>query len=432
MSRTRPLAAACCLLMLAGLTGAGPGATASIAEPRIVAENPVNYTPHLARGGGPRPLALAVAKHRDTMYVGGRFRAVQNAERTRTVRRDNIVAFAASTGRIDRRFDPSINGDVWAIEAVRDSVYVGGSFDRVNGVRRPAIVKLDADTGAVRRSFDAPVRGGRVSEIRLVDRRLLVGGSFGRNLLALRPSSGRNTGYLDVRIGGRLPMTTSRVEVFRFAVSPAGKRLVAVGNFTTVAEKFRKRAFMLNLRGGEARLSRWYYRPLRDRCGSNPRNPSKQPYLEDVDFSPSGRYFVFASTGFVPRRRSQIGTHLCDAAARFETRELSPNRPTWVNYTGGDTLHAVAVTGSAVYVQGHNRWLDNPYGRNSKGRGAVDRLGIGAINPRTGKALPWNPDKPARQGGQDFLVTGGGLWVPSDSKRFAGEYHRGIAFVPQR
>ena len=83
-----------------------------------------------------------------------------------------------------------------------------------------------------------------------------------------------------------------------------------------------------------------------------------------------------------------------------------------------------------MYVQGHNRWLDNPEGANTAGPGAVSRPGIGAINPKTGMARAWNPVKPAAQGGQDFLVTKAGLWVVSDSKRFHGEYHHGIAFVP--
>ena len=98
--------------------------------------------------------------------------------------------------------------------------------------------------------------------------------------------------------------------------------------------------------------------------------------------------------------------------------------------TGGDTPHSVAVTGAAVYVQDHHRWLKNPQGNDSAGPGAVSRRGIGAIHLTTGLALPWNAPKPAAQGGQYFLATTTGLWVPSDSQKFNNEYHRGIAFVP--
>ncbi len=425
-------AAVSALALLIAAAAFPAGAAASIFQPDVVREDPVNYTPHLVEQGGTRPFALAVAKRGGTMYVGGKFGAMENAARSRTVPRRNIMAFSAENGRLDGDFTPRFDGNVFAIRAIGDSVYVGGSFDHVNGVRRPGLAKLDARTGQLDRGFrPGAVNGGRVSEIRLVGGRLVVGGTFRRTLLALRPGNGRNTGYIDLPISGQVPGSSTKTEVYRFAVNPARTRLVAVGNFTAIDGRERRRAFMLRLGLDAARVSKWYYRPLDDRCGSNgAASPTKQAYLTDVDFSPNGRYFVFSSTGFVPEFRRQIGTHLCDAAARFETDKPRPQKPTWINYTGGDTLHSVAATGSAVYVQGHNRWLDNPLGRNTKGPGAVDRSGIGAINPATGKALPWNPRKPARQGGQDFLVTRDGLWVPSDSQTFAGEYHRGIAFVP--
>ena len=57
---------------------------------------------------------------------------------------------------------------------------------------------------------------------------------------------------------------------------------------------------------------------------------------------------------------------------RFETANVSSTaQPTWINWTGGDTLYSVAVTGPAVYVGGHQRWLDNPLGHDSAGPGAV-------------------------------------------------------------
>jgi hypothetical protein len=149
-----------------------------------------------------------------------------------------------------------------------------------------------------------------------------------------------------------------------------------------------------------------------------------------VDFGPDGSYFVLASSGGSFNLASQVGTFLCDAASRFETENSSPSKPTWINYTGGDTLHSIAATGSAVYVQGHQRWMENPQGQNSAGPGAVERSGIAAISPVTGHVLSWNPGKDREVGGKRFLVTPAGLWVGSDGRRFAGETHWGIAFLP--
>jgi hypothetical protein len=74
--------------------------------------------------------------------------------------------------------------------------------------------------------------------------------------------------------------------------------------------------------------------------------------------------------------------------------------------------------------------MDNPFGRDSAGPGAVARSGIAALDPVTGKALSWNPGKTRGVGGKDFLATPTGLWVGSDGNRFAGEFRAGIAFLP--
>ena len=105
----------------------------------------------------------------------------------------------------------------------------------------------------------------------------------------------------------------------------------------------------------------------------------------------------------------QLGRDLCDGTARFETNVAAPVRPTWINYTGGDTLHRVAASSTAVYVQGHPRWEDNPFGHDSCGPGCVPRPGIAALYPATGKALSWNPGKDRGEGGKDLLHTAGHL-----------------------
>jgi hypothetical protein len=81
--------------------------------------------------------------------------------------------------------------------------------------------------------------------------------------------------------------------------------------------------------------------------------------MRDVEFAPDGSYFIVVTTGGAPDRNV---TSLCDTAARFETPIINdPNRAseTWKNCTGGDTLYSTAVTGAAVYLGGHQRWLDN-------------------------------------------------------------------------
>ena len=201
---------------------------------------------------------------------------------------------------------------------------------------------------------------------------------------------------------------------------------MALGNFTSVAGARAVAGLHARPRADQATLNPWYYQPLENLL----RSQQSPAYLRDVDFSPDGSYFVFVSTGYVPRSGG-VGRDLCDAAARFETSVAQPSRPTWINYTGGDTLHSVAVTGAAVYVQGHQRWLDNPLGRRlgrtrsgvaTRDRGDPPDAGDGAaLEPRP---------RPAAWAARTSWSTSAGLWVGSDGQRFAGEYRARIAFCP--
>jgi hypothetical protein len=400
---------------------------AQTAQPALVSQVPSTATPNLlADAVVEHPAVYALGQSGNTMFAGGQFHAIQNSGRTTTYTRPNLFSFDATTGAVSTTFAPTFDKPVWAVQAGGSSLYVGGDFTTVNGVARRGLAKIDATTGALDTTFNpAPVSSGNVTEIRLQGGRLIIGGSFPKRLAALDPNTGTDTNYLNLAIGGTLASNAGPTHVYRFAINPAGTRLVALGNFTTVSGQARARAFVVDMASTFTALDPWYYAPLIKSCKA-----SKLPgYLRDVDFSPDGTYFVLVATGYVSQAGDQ-GSTVCDAAARFETANLHPTRPTWINYTGGDTLHSVAVTGAAVYVNGHNRWLDNTFGVDSCFGSCASRPGIGAIDPASGKALPWNPTKTRGVGGKDLLATSTGLWVASDGQMFHGTYHYGIAFVP--
>jgi len=417
--RRRRMLAAVCLTMAVATVPNLAGASPALGV--VVSANPANHTPNLASGAVYKFVQVG-----GVMYAGGSFGSVSTAPGVSpggTFARSNIVAFNPATGVI-ASFAPNVGGAVWALASDGTWLYVGGTFTTVNGVARRGLAKLNPVTGAVDTAFNANLNGN-VYDAGVVGGRLLVGGRFTGRLRAVNLVSGANTGYLNLSISGSVADNAGPTEVYRFAVNPAGTRLVGVGNFTTVGGQPRWRAFMLNLSAGAATLNPWYYPPLQHLC----RAASLPDYLRDVDFSPDGAHFVIVASGLVPQAGG-IGRDLCDATARFETSVASPVRPTWINYTGGDTLHSVAATDVAVYVQGHQRWLDNPQGRNSPGPGAVSRPGIGAIHPTTGLALGWNPTKDRGVGGKDLYVTAQGLWVGSDTTHIGGETRARIALMP--
>jgi hypothetical protein len=149
--------------------------------------------------------------------------------------------------------------------------------------------------------------------------------------------------------------------------------------------------------------------------------------MRAVDFSPDGRSFVIVTTG-----RSSSPSRMCDVAARFETyhEDGLPQSPTWVNHTGGDSLYSVEIGPEAVYVGGHQRWMDNPHGYESAGPGAVDRVGLASIDPQTGLATSWNPTRSRGVGVRAFALTHRGLLVGSDTDELAREYHGRIGLFP--
>jgi|Tabmets5t2r1_1033131.scaffolds.fasta_scaffold03268_2 Domain of unknown function (DUF5122) beta-propeller len=394
----------------------------------VASDVPVNWTPHLVPTGAvDRPVAYSITEAGDLMVVGGKFTAVENSARTTTYARSNVFAFDADTGAVTG-FAPTVNGQIWSVLGDGDSVYIGGEFTSVNGQPRTAIAKLDLTTGQVDPAFAPTIASGRVSDMELAHGQLIVGGTFKKRLMSLNPTTGKPTNYLQVAITDPLPFT-NRPEVFRFDVSPDGQHLVAVGNFTVVGGQSNWRIFMLDLSATTATVSPWSYPHASRGCHAQT-TPMYQMYVRDVDFAPDSSYFAVASTGGHRINGEGPGLVLCDSVARFETGTLSPTQPTWINYTGGDTLHSVAVSGAAVYVQGHSRWLDNPFGRDHAGPGAVERPGGGAVDPVTGKALPWNPGMPQAKGGYQILPVDGGVWFVTDGIRFKQRYRYGIRFVP--
>ena len=125
-----------------------------------------------------------------------------------------------------------------------------------------------------------------------------------------------------------------------------------------------------------------------------------------------------------------LGLNLCDSTARFSVSDLSPSQPVWINYTGADSLHSVIDTGGAIYVQGHSRWLSNPYGGDSPAEGEHVAPGGGAVDAATGEALLWPVNMSAMTGGYQMFSTSQGVWFATDGTMWNGKYHAGIRLAP--
>ncbi len=405
---------------------------------RVVTDDPANNTPHVMDGS-----VDAITQLGDKVIAAGSFSKVSPsgsfANTADDVVRHGIFAFDADTGAIDPAFDPDLGGTARSLDTDGTYIYVGGRFGSVGGdssIKR--VAKLTASGEAVD-GFRA-VPNSRVNEVVVRRGRLYIGGPFTkvtsrsktstrRALAALSRWNGKVLGGVNVPFTGVYDPNNAngggRTSIVRFDVTADGSRLVAIGNFARVGGQRHAQLAVLDTRPGRrTSVARWWTNRF-DRSRNSCRN-AFDTITRDVDFSPNGSYFVVTtSAGFGGGLRS--GT-LCDTASRWETRR--GGNPTWVDYTGGDTLYGVAVAGGVVYIGGHMRWLNNPFQADQAGPGAVSRRGIAALDPVNGLPLTWNPGRALGVGAQALLTTDQGLWVGSDTTELGGETHGRLAFLP--
>ncbi|MEV4708917.1 delta-60 repeat domain-containing protein [Actinoplanes sp. NPDC049316] len=404
----------------AALLGATPAA-ADLAQPSVVSANPVDFTPHVVEG-----TVWAITVVGDTVVVGGSFTQVQDSTGKLTYNRRNIFAYGLNDGVV-RPFAPEVDAPVYALAPAADnSVYLGGAFKTVNGAAQRGLARVGLGNGARVAGFTPRINWGDVRAMAVRGNRLYVGGTFSAISGVSRVGLARldtATGKVDAGFDAKLSAPgLNRTRVEHFDLTPDGKRLVIIGALLKVGSVSRTQIAMFNTSGAAASVLSWYTDAYKPECMKG-----FDTYLRQVKFSPDGRYFVVVATG-----RASSPTKLCDSAARFETAGGGKHNPTWVQRTGGDSLYAVAVTGSAVYVGGHQRYLDNPYGSDADGPGpgAVSRKGIGALNPTTGRALAWNPTRKRGVGVRAFQAVPEGLIVGSDTDQLGKEYHGRIGMFP--
>lgn len=386
----------------------------------IVSEAPSSRVPRVINGK-----VWAIAQWGDLVVVGGKFSQVRVAGGA-VLERSNIFAFWRSTGAIDRRFAPAVSGTVRAIalDPQGRGVFVGGQFGRINGESRRGLALLSRD--GVRVPGWAGRPNGVVFDLAVRGDQLYVGGKFSRltgvnrnvfgtvNVSNGRTSSESAFAFADPRYS----QFRGALEIRRFEISPDGSRMVALGNFQTVDGARRDQVVVLDVGASPDRLTNWSTTFFDEPC--NAPTTVWPSIVRDVSISPDGSYFVVASVGG-PQPGSSY--HPCDTAARLELNDSSNQVPTWVEWSGGDSILSVEITGEAVYIGGHFRWLNNLGGDNGAAPGSIARGTLAALDPSSGALLDWNPTRSPR--GQGVLVmeaSQDGLWIGHDTGFVNGTY----------
>lgn len=424
-------------MVVLGLGSPGADALNTDHGDRVVSANPADFTPHVMNGS-----VNAITQVGNKIIAAGTFTRVSPSSTygntADDLTRNRIFAFDATTGAIDASFNPNLSGEVTSLDTDGTNVYAVGAFGSVGGdttIKR--IVKLTA-AGAVVPGFKAVPNSG-VNEVVVRGSRVFIGGGFTSVKKGTVTTARGAFAALDgatgaVLAGVNVPFTGvydpgnnggGSTNVRRFDISPDGTRLAAIGNFAAVGGQPRAQLAVLDIGGTTASLAPWStdrFERSRNDCAA-----VFDTFTRDIDFSTDGSYFVVSTTGAFAGGAGS-GT-MCDTITRWETASTG-NNPTWVNYTGGDTSYGVAVTGSAVYVGGHMRWMNNSFQGDQAGPGAVPREGIAALDPVNGLPLSWNPGRSRGVGAQALFATSAGLWVGSDTTRIGRETHGRISLMP--
>ena len=394
---------------------------------------------------------LSVATHGDLVAVAGTFTGVRNPGSAAEIDQRWLFVYDRTTGQVLDSFRPTFAGgdddtgdpdDVVygtpGVEAVAfapdgQSVYAAGWFTSVNGTTRQRVARIALD-GSVVASF-APSVDFIVKDMALTDDRVVIGGRFHRvngqpvsTLAALDPTTGATeTDFNLPASGSRDPDPVVSDYVQELEVSPDGRWLAVAGNFLQVGAVDREQLALIDLEptgGGDPEVATW----STDRYGLECYGDYQDSYIRGLSFDPESSYLVVTGTGGL----SSDTEALCDVATRWELPPTASGdglQPTWVSDTGGDTLWAAHVTSAAVYVGGHQRWMNNSepgpavwdasLNGDDAGPGSVRRWGIAALDPLTGVPLSWDPEREPRGRGAEAITSDGPyLYVGQDTRNF--------------
>ncbi len=423
--------------MLAPLVGIAPNAGAvGFEHASVVSANPVDYTPHVQDG---TVKAIAVVGNR--VYVGGTFTGVVNANTSTRIARNYLFAFDRATGRVISTFIPQVDRPVQSIVPAPDgtSIIIGGDFRTVHGTAQRSLAMVRQD-GTRDPSFTGQT-DGTVSKLLVRGNRLFAAGRFARvngtlrsNLAELDPANGSLRALNLPVTEGRTKSdgTVTSASVYEMDADATGTRLVVIGNFRRVGGVVRQQIAMIDLTNNT--LAPWFTERFPNGLNGTSAFQCYQVFdtqMRDVEFAPNGSYFVVVTTGGAPDNNSRS---LCDTTTKWATASTAglASAPLWTNCTGGDTLYSVAVTGAAVYVGGHQRWLDNCGGRDSATPTAFSESpGISAIHPDTGRAIrTWRPGRTRGVGAEELVANVDGLYIGSDTDQLGGEFHGRLGLFP--
>jgi PKD repeat protein len=190
----------------------------------------------------------------NTVYVAGKFttaRPAGAAAGTQETVRNNMLAYDIRTGALITSFAPDLNGQALALAASPDGsrVYVSGDFTTANGQTRKRVAAYSTATGQLIADF-RPSVAGQVRALAATNDTVYLGGSISavgttsRTSLAAVSAKGELLPWAPVpgvgsTAGNRLPNNDPRnqqtsTEVLALLVTGGGSQVIAGGRFDSL------------------------------------------------------------------------------------------------------------------------------------------------------------------------------------------------------
>lgn len=275
----------------------------------------------------------------NTVYAGGTFtkaRPAGNAAGVGEVDRTYLLAYDLTTGVLINSFAPVLNAEVKAVTASPDgkTLYVVGSFTKVNGQDRSRIAAFDTATGALK-SF-APILNYIGYSVAATNSTVYVGGGFTNAAGQTRKGAAAFT-----NAGALLPWApvTEGGVVRALAIAPDQSKVILGGAFTTLNGSSNPGYGLGAVDATAGALLPWNVNGLIRNGGANAAIYSLTSDANNV----YGTGYVFGSGGNLEGAFN----------AGWANGDMN-----WVEDCHGDS-YSVASHGDAVYIAGHPHYCGN-------------------------------------------------------------------------
>lgn len=300
------------------------------------------------------------------VYLGGSFTTASGLARR------GLVAVDASTGKVDSGWKADVAGTVLALAASPDgtTLYVGGSFTKVDGANRLNVAAVTA-AGGTATPWNPGASNGSVHALVVNSTTVYAGGNFtaaGSTTIGRLAALDRVTGRADA---GFDPHPNSAVNTLRLA----GTTLYVGGKFSTIAGVSRPHLAALSASSGNA-------------TGWRPKLTCPA-----LDLTQDSSKIYVACAG---------GRTNGNSVVAFRTGATGATSPSWVR-SGDGNVQSVTLLGGVIYAGGHFGTM----------AGATRHHGA-AFDPANGTLLGWAPVFNSALGVWVIRPAGGALWAGGD------------------